>query len=120
MATIQKRNVFPGVIPDDGSAPYCNKCKGTVDSFKYRPGLHVQDGWHASVLEYAGDDVLVIRCHGQKWVMRRDLDGRWCVDAVSADLNAVGAARVATGLPPKKHRRLTSFMLRSRHKLKTD
>ena len=120
MTTTQKRNVFPGVIPDDGSAPYCNKCKATVDSFKYRPGLKVQDGWHASVLEYAGDDVLVIRCHGQKWVMRRDLHGRWCVDAVSADLSAVGTPRATSDLPPKKHRRIASFVMRARHKLKPE
>jgi hypothetical protein len=115
----QKRKEFPGVIPDDGSRPYCNVCKTTVAAFKYRPGLKVQDGWHASVLEYDGEDVLVIRCHGQKWVMRRDLGGRWFVDAVSPDQKSVISA-VVPGTSPatNRRRRIASFVFRSRRKTK--
>ena len=115
----QKRKEFPGVIPDDGSRPYCNICKTTVAAFKYRPGLKVQDGWHASVLEYAGEDVLVIRCHGQKWVMRRDLGGRWCVDALSTDLKSAASAATCAAYPPtSRRRRIASFVFRSRRKTK--
>jgi hypothetical protein len=114
-----KRKEFPGVIPDDGSRPYCNVCKKTVAAFKYRPGLKVQDGWHASVLEYDGEDVLVIRCHGQKWVMRRDTSGRWTVDAVSPDQkSALGATALSAFPPMNKRRRIAAFMFRSRRKVK--
>jgi hypothetical protein len=110
----QKRTEFPGLIPDDGGRPYCHVCKAPVSEFKYRPGLLVRDGSYAAVLEYEGDDVLVIRCHGQKWVMRRETRGRWCVDAVSEDRRAssLPTARVLSKL--NRPRRIAGFLLHPR------
>jgi hypothetical protein len=101
-------------IPDDGGRPYCHVCKAPVSEFKYRPGLLVRDGSYAAVLEYEGDDVLVIRCHGQKWVMRRETRGRWCVDAVSEDRRAssLPTARVLSKL--NRPRRIAGFLLHPR------
>lgn len=106
-----KRNEFPGVIPDDGGRPYCHICKALVSDFKYRPGLLVRDGSYAAVLEYQGDDVLVIRCHGSKWVMRREALGRWSVDAVSLDTRAhtLPASRILARLD--RPRRIAGFLL---------
>ncbi len=114
-----KRKEFPGVIPDDGGRPYCNVCRTTVAAFDYRPGLKVQDSWHASVLEYDGDDVLVIRCHGQKWVMRREAGGQWSVDAVSSEppCSRNGAA-LEVYPAANKRRRIAAFMFRARRKTK--
>lgn len=107
----QKRTEFPGLIPEDGGRPYCHVCKALVSEFKYRPGLLVRDGSYAAVLEYEGDDVLVIRCHGVKWVMRRETRGRWCVDAVSQDERARAApkARILSRLD--RPRRIAGFLL---------
>ncbi|CAM2153001.1 protein of unknown function [Pararobbsia alpina] len=107
----QKRTEFPGVIPEDGGRPYCNVCKALVSEFKYRPGLMVRDGSHAAVLEYEGDDVLVIRCHGVKWVMRRETRGRWCVDAISQDDRARAAPKVRVLSRLNRPRRIAGFLL---------
>ena len=107
----QKRTEFPGVIPHDGGRPYCNVCKALVSEFKYRPGLLVRDGSHAAVLEYEGDDVLIIRCHGMKWVMRREKRGQWSVDAVSLDGPSRAAPKSRMLSKLDRPRRIAGFLL---------